>query len=166
MRNDVREKIELVRNALEATPDSYMVASFPVGADPDSVADLPPGLADLLSVTNGPRAGVLSVFKAEALPGNQFHCDDVPALEGGRQRWLCFAMGLDFPLMIERATGAVWWFADLGAEDYFKSERFERLTDGVDEFFDLFVLGEGYREFSPSEDDWWYRFLRRQQLAP
>lgn len=150
---------------VEATQDSYMFATFPAGADAASVADLPVGLADLLQVTNGPRAGILAVFAAEALPDNQFHCDDLPLLEGGRERWCCFAMGLDFPLMIERDTEAVWWFADLEAEDYFMAERFERLTDSVDDFVDRFLLGAGYRQFSPSNDDWWYQFLRERQLV-
>jgi hypothetical protein len=155
----------MVRSALEATPDSYMIGTFPAGADADSVAEVPAGLADLLQVTNGPRAGVLAVFAAEALPDNQFYCDDLHLLEGGRSRWFCFAVGLGFPLMIERDTGAVWWFPDLEAEDYFTAERFERLTDSVEDFVDGFLLGAGYRRFSPSEDDWWYQFLRDRQLA-
>lgn len=167
MRPDLRERVERVQRALDEAPDSYLMATFPAGlpADAAGLAALPADLADLLTVTNGPRAGQISIFAAERLPDMQFHCDDLDVLQGGRERWLCFAMGADFPLMIERATGAVWWFPELDAEDYFMTDRFERLTDGVEDFLDRYVLGAGYRVFSPSDDDWWYGFLRDQALA-
>jgi hypothetical protein len=77
-------------------------------------------------------------------------------LESGRSRWLCFALIDDFPLMIERATGSVWWFPEIGLEYYFMSERFERLADNVEAFFDHYILGPGYRELFEGGHNPWY----------
>ena len=158
MRDDLRGKLGAIRNELRAIPDSFMFAEFPDGAD--RTDGLPEGLADLLSVTDGPRAGMLTVCSTARLPGSQFYCDDIPALAGGRIDWLCFAIAFGVPLMIERATGAVWWFPVLDSESY-PDSAFERLTGDVGEFVDHYVLGPGYREISPSDDDWWTQFLTR-----
>jgi hypothetical protein len=164
MTEDLRRKIDTVKRILEQDPDSYMMARLSEGAPPNKseLAGLPTDLRRILEMTDGVYAGNLAVFSSEGIAGNQFYCAD---LDGGTDRWLCFAVVMDFPLMIERPTGAVWWFPETGLEYYFMSERFELLTESVEEFFDRYVLGEGYARICGTDDPW-YNFLRDHDLGP
>lgn len=161
MNDSLQGKIEAIRQALGDTADSHLIAEFaPAVERRDGLTGLPEGLAELLAVSNGIRAGVITIFPYEDIPARQFMIEDLPAVPQGGERFLCFAMGADFPLAIERSSGAVWWFPELDAEDYFMTDRFEQLTDDVDHFVDYYVTGEGYRQFSGgSPDSWWDRFL-------
>ncbi|WP_067792944.1 hypothetical protein [Actinomadura formosensis] len=163
MNDRLRQKIDSIRQSLESGPDSYMFAEFNPGASgsADVLTGLPPELRDLLLVTDGLYAGVITVHSTRTIGANQFYCDD---LDGGRDAWVCFGGNMDFPFMVERATGAVWWFPEMDAEYAFDS-RFERLTGGIDDFIDRYVLGPGYAEQIPAPpEDRWYDFLVAQGL--
>jgi hypothetical protein len=171
------EKIDVIKRKLTEDEASYMFAVFPSGvALAEGVpAGAPEELRRLLASTNGPRTSDMAVFAAEDLSKFQFYCDDVDILEGGRSRWLCFALIEDFPVMIERVTGSVWWFPEIGLEYYFMGERFEPLADNVEAFFDHYVLGPGYRKLFEGGLGYrelfegghipWYEFLRRENFV-
>jgi hypothetical protein len=169
MNAGLREKIETIRGLLEEEPDSFLFANFAPGfaGDRGELSELPEGLAELLALANGIWASAVNIICFENIPRGDFmmDCDPVPR---GSERFLCFAMGAEFPLGMDRSTGTVWWFPDLDAEDYFFAERFEHLTDDVDQFVDYYVLGEGYRTFSGGYSGClWDQFLTRHgYLSP
>lgn len=166
MKERVRRKFEAVRAALAAVPDSYMFAEFQPGSR-DPMPDIPEGLRDLLTLADGLRAGWVVVFPYRELDRNQFHLDDADTVQlmgGDRDRWLCFGLVDDFPLVMERPTGAIWWFPELWLEYSFMATRFERLADDVDDFVDRFLLGEGYARLTGSRD-WWWDFQRDHGLV-
>ena len=149
--------VDSVRTALANDPASYTFAKFPAGTT-QGAAELPECLRELLKITDGARAGEVALYKAATISQGQHYCD---GLDGGRTKWLCFAINLDYPLFIERATGAVWWIPEMNLEYFFMSDRFERLADSVEDFFAEYIFGEGYRRLTDSgESDPWYRFLR------
>ncbi|GAA2615688.1 hypothetical protein SMC26_09865 [Actinomadura fulvescens] len=166
MRQETREKFDNVRRAVEDAPDSYMFAKLPPGGRQGSAerwSGLPADLRDLYELSNGLRVGQVGLFTDRELDRNQYYLDDPEAIEklgGDRGDWLCFGVHVDFPLVIEQSTAAVWWFPELDRETYLDS-RFERLTPDVDEFVTDYLLGGGYLRLSGAED-WWYEFLRDQ----
>ncbi|KWW98056.1 hypothetical protein C3Y87_14535 [Carbonactinospora thermoautotrophica] len=160
----LKETIEAVRAALAEVEDSVILGRFPAGcSDPTALADVPEGLRELLRITDGPRCGVVVLFPAADLPRHQYYCDEV---EGGQEAWLCFGVVADEPLMLQRATGQVWWFPDTGVA-WYDSDRFECLAKDVATFFTEHVLGEGYARLAPSgAEDEWYGFLRDHGFVP
>ena len=156
MRQQVQRKIEAVMAALDATPDSYMLANFQPGSR-EPMPDLPEGLRDLLTLVDGLNAGEVAIFSYRELDRNQFYIDDSESIElmgGDRDRWLCFGLNNDFPLVIERTAGTIWWFPETWLEYSFMATRFEQLTDGIDDFIDHFLLGEGYLQLIGGQDRW------------
>jgi hypothetical protein len=165
--DNLQQKIGSIQRALHEDADSYMFANFPPGLPANSpmLSGVPAGLGSVLELTDGPRGGNVALFQAARIEHNQFYCDGGEILEGGRSAWLCFAVSMDFPLMIKRATGAVWWFPEMDLEDYLLSDRFEQLAGSVEEFVDQYLTGEGYARLFGNADDPWYSFLRRQGLV-
>lgn len=162
MAGDLAERVTALRAALDEMPDAITFASLPPGLAPgEGPDDLPAGLHELLSMTNGPAGGAIVVFAAEEVAEQQFYPEH---LQGGTEAWLCFGTVSDEPLMLRRDSGEVWWFPDTGTV-YWMSDRFERLTPDVMSFAERYLFGPGYRELVPDEDDRWWQFLRQQDLA-
>ena len=159
------QAVDATRAALERDPDSYMFAKFPPGAPVDAgeTSTLPTGLRDLLELTDGFHAGELAFYPTGSIAQAQHYCED---LDGGAERWMCFGLNMDYPLFVERTTGAVWHYPDIQYEHHLMSDRFEILGDDVKAFFADYVLGEGYLRLTVSdESDPWFRFLRGQGLV-
>ncbi|MEV0680260.1 hypothetical protein AB0I60_27465 [Actinosynnema sp. NPDC050436] len=154
--------VELLRSALESTPDAVVFANLPGGAEASTVSGLEPAPADLHTEANGLRCGSVVLFKADDLDGHQYLCQEV---EGGSDEWLSFGRIETDPLMPNRATGAVWWFPDTGTE-WWMSEQFATLAPDPTRFFLDYVAGPGYSEIAPLAHDRWYGFLGSVGLAP
>lgn len=151
---EMDERAATLRTALATTPASVTFGKIPEGADPG--ADLPAGLRELLTATDGPRCGSIVVFSAKELPDNQFYCEDV---DGGEEVWLCFGMIDDNPLYLNRGYGQLWWFPG-GVEGRLNGE-FERLADSMDVFVERCLFGTGYAEVvAGGAQDRWYDFVR------
>lgn len=166
MRERVRRKFEAVARALDSVPDSYMFATFGPGAR-EAMPDIPEGLRDLLILADGLNAGEVKIFPYRELERNQFYLNDPDTLRlmgGDLSTWLCFGLNTDFPLVIERTAGSVWWFPETWLEYSFMATRFEQLAEDMDEFVDRFILGDGYRQLTGVRD-WWLDFLHDHGLV-
>lgn len=150
--------------ALSIESNSYMFASISPGLT-EAPAGLPVDLGELLQLANGFNLGSVAIFSNESLPDNQFYLENPEAAEliaNTRQRWICFGTHVNFPLLMNRENGEVWWFKDLGQEHFFLSTRFERLVGDIDELVEQYLLNDGYLNLVGAED-WWYNFLRRHE---
>lgn len=151
----LEERVATLRAELERDADSVLFADLPPGAaDARVLEQLPAGHSRVLAASDGPRCGVIVWFDTGYLTSQQYFCDDLP---GGPERWVCFGHNSDEPLVIERATGAVWWYPPTGTL-YWMSGRLEKLTDTVEAFFTDYCLGSKYPQ-ATGDHDQWYQFL-------
>ncbi|TNH27912.1 hypothetical protein FHG89_16740 [Micromonospora orduensis] len=167
MTPELRQLIgELRADLVEDEPASLEYAHFGEGAAIDAVpAGLPTDLRDLLLVADGLRAGLVELASTSTLAGIQYHLDHAPdfsTIPEDRAGWLVIGTCGDDPILMDRGTGAVWYFPPTGTE-WFMSDTFEELAPDLGSFVDYYVLGPGYAELTPS-DDLWFAFLDEQGL--
>jgi hypothetical protein len=125
------------------------------GAGP---ADLPPGLREMLELSDGPWGGAVVLFPTDQLVKQHFSCDDLDLIDDPTA-WLRVGTVSDEPLLLHRKTGELWWFPDTGTL-WYMSDRFELLVPDMETFVAGYLLGRGYRDIAPNPDDGWYAFLR------
>ena len=85
-------------------------------------------------------------------------------LPGGAEWWFAIGDILQNPVVIERATGQVWWYSNLNIVWYtdVKLTSFAKAADNLVEFINHFILGPGYAEIMEAgSDEPWIRALAR-----
>lgn len=166
MNPELRQLIEELRADLADQPASLAYAEFGEGAAIDVVpASLPADLRDLLLVADGLRAGRLELASTSTLAGIQYHLDYAPdfsTIPEDRAGWLVVGTRSDEPIFMDLGTGAIWYFPPNGAE-WFMSDDFEELAPDLESFVDYYLLGPGYADLTPA-DDQWFAFLDEQGL--
>ncbi|MET8348570.1 MULTISPECIES: SUKH-4 family immunity protein [unclassified Micromonospora] len=167
MTPELHQLIEELRADLaEDQPASLGYAQFGDGAATDAVpADLPADLRDLLLVADGLRAGRIELASTSTLTGIQYHLDYAPdfsAIPEDRAGWLVIGTRSDEPIFMDRGTGAIWYFPPTGTE-WFMADAFEELAPDLDSFVHYYLLGPGYADLTPA-DDQWHAFLDQQGL--
>ncbi|MBG6065355.1 SUKH-4 family immunity protein [Micromonospora ureilytica] len=166
MNLELRQLIEELRADLADRPESLAYAEFGEGAAIDAVpAGLPADLRDLLLVADGLRAGRVELASSSTLPGIQYHLDFAPdfsSIPQDRAGWLVVGTRSDEPILMDRGTGAIWYFPPNGTE-WFMADAFEELAPDVESFVDYYLLGPGYADLTPA-DDRWFAFLDEQGL--
>ncbi|HEY8533280.1 MAG TPA: hypothetical protein VIL44_05310 [Micromonospora sp.] len=156
--SELIRRVERIREVLAQRPDGIKLGDFPPGRTV-SDSDLPPGLAEVLAVTDGARGGDIVVYSHERLKEQDIPFEQAAAIpEGEADRWLCFGTLNYEPLLVHRETGEVWWFPDTGVL-WWQSEEFRKLTDSVAEFVVNYLLGSGYLDICVGGDDDWARLL-------
>ncbi|ROT32972.1 hypothetical protein [Micromonospora sp. HM5-17] len=156
--NELARRVERIRAVLAQRPDGIMLGDFPSGRVVPGNG-LPPGLADVLVVTDGPRGGDIVMYSHAELAQQHLPLDGITAIpdeEAGM--WLRFGALNYEPLLVHRHTGEVWWFPDTGVQ-WFESEEFRKLTDNVEKFCLDYLLGAGYLDICVAGDDDWARLL-------
>ncbi|MEV6795435.1 hypothetical protein AB0M87_26370 [Streptomyces sp. NPDC051320] len=107
--------------------------------------------------SSGAICGRLVLFDANVVADSQFYAEPTEgtAVQLNRGDWFCFGKANEDPLLLERATGAVWGFPDTGVI-WWQSEGFEKLADILDGFLLDSACGHGYQELTGagSEDPW------------
>ncbi|MCP2343640.1 hypothetical protein [Actinomadura rupiterrae] len=166
MRPETRARLIEVKNKLADEPDLAVVHRLHQGAT-DIPSDLPAPVKELLAETDGFHVGWISVPPVKRQQKVQFYLDQPEmAAATGRENenWYVVAVLNDFPLLMDRADGSIWWFSEPGLESYFDSP-FEKLTDSLDDFIEEYALGSGYRRILGADGDEWYEFLVRHGFA-
>lgn len=123
---------------------------------------VPADFAELLTFADGMGCGNVVIFGTRWLDSNQVyaeHRDGVP-IELNPVEWFCFGKTGEDPLFIERETGAVHWFPDMGII-WWMSDRFERISANLGEFLLDHVFGPGYPALSGVDEDSWSQVLGR-----
>jgi hypothetical protein len=149
--SELRRRVDRIRTVLAERPDGIKIGKFPpghAGAD----GELPPGLADVLAITDGPRGGDIVVHSRAELAQQRFELIGVEAVTDP-DVWMRFATLNDEPLLVHRETGEVWWFPDTGVV-WMDSTEFEKLTDDVETFMTDCMLGDGYLDICVTDDEW------------
>ncbi|MFF3221736.1 hypothetical protein ACFYV7_02975 [Nocardia suismassiliense] len=146
---ELRARIEALREILETRPDGIRAGSLPHGIDSIGLAELPPDLALMLSITNGPRCGTVVLFADSELPSAQFYCESV---DGGSERWICFGTYDVVPLFMDRRSQSIWWDSN---EDGVPVP----LADNIFTFFKDYLVGERYSELAVSGGDYWQEII-------
>ena len=151
--SELTRRVEQIRVVLDARPDGVTIGDFPPGcAHPGD--HLPPGLAEVLAVSDGPRAGTVVVLSAAEFGKDYFTVLGAEAIPDEQaDDWARFATCNYEPLLVHRQTGEVWWFPDAGVE-WVDSPVFEKLADNVESFMTEYVLGGGYLDICVSLDGW------------
>jgi len=153
MRELVR-RVARIREVLDHHPDGPVLGYFPPGRVV-SESDLPPGLAEVLAVTDGPWVGDIGVFSYARQGPNRYLEQAVAIPDGEAGRWMCFGERYQEPLLVHRDTGEVWWFPENGVV-WPDNPEFRKLTDTVEEFVVHYMLGPGYLDIcvAPDDDEW------------
>jgi hypothetical protein len=110
----------------------------------------PSSYCDFLKVANGGINGVVTLFSAEAVGGQQFYADETPgaAVQLGCDSWFCCGVISDEPFFISRIDGSIRVFPDAGVE-WWMASRFEKVAEGASEFIIRYVAGPEYAFISP-----------------
>lgn len=150
MNSELRDRIDQIRAVLADRPDGPVLGDFPPGRPVDD-PNLPPGLADVIALTDGPRAGDLVLRKAETL-GDQYLALEQAHAIPDPDAWVYIGTLNDEPLLANKA-GEVWFFPDTGVI-WQDSTAFEKLADSPEDLVLTYMLGDGYLDIIPSDDDW------------
>ncbi|GIF12784.1 SUKH-4 family immunity protein [Actinoplanes teichomyceticus] len=169
MNPELRELIAGLRAELEGgRPATLVWAQINAGAPADEIpAGLPRPVRELLAAADGILAGAFDLPAAAELPGIQYHLETMPGftrIADEPQRWLVFGTLHEEPLLLDRETGAVWYFPDADGDEWFMRERFDNVASGLDEFVGHYVFGPGYGRIAFDDDEWW-EFLSRHGLT-
>ena len=146
MTPELRERIRKARQALE-TADPTIGFLAPPSLRQSFPAEVPLSYQQFLREVDGAACGVVMLYESDGLLNHQV---DAKALSGGRSRWFCFGAVEDYPLVMDRRSGAVHLVSEEGDVDEDQS-----LGD-LDYFLLTSVLGPEYADFvmSPEEDPW------------
>lgn len=151
--SELSERVDRIRAVLAERPDGIKIAKFPPGRTTPP-GDLPPGLADVLAITDGPRAGEIVVISSANLAKDHFSLYGAEAIpDEDAASWTRFATRLYEPVLVHNETGEVWWFPDTGVQ-WVDSTAFEKLADNVEQFLTEYVLGPGYLRICVPDDGW------------
>jgi hypothetical protein len=148
---ELTQRVERIREVLAARDDAILLGKFPPGR-PAADADLPPGVADVLAVTDGPRAGLVKLASLADITDQFLPLERAAAIEDP-EAWVSIGARNYEPLLAHRKTGEVWWFPDTGVV-WQDSTVFEKLADDATELVLHYLLGDGYLEIIPDYDDW------------
>lgn len=156
--SELARRVERVREVLAQRPDGIVFGEFPPGRSVPE-GDLPPGLAEVLAVTDGPCGGDVVVFPYD-VTDQDYHPEYAAAIpDGEADSWMAFGHLNYVPLVVHRHTGEVWWFPDTGVV-WWQSDEFRKLTDTIEEFVLNDMLGPGYLDICVRpENDGWARLL-------
>ena len=120
--------------------------------------DLAAGCAAFLRIADGAAcgsSGEIRLWPAAAVRQLQSVTDNLP---GAGERWCAVADVMQNPVLVEYATGEVWWFYDLNIVWYTDTQQssFAKLADDISGFIDYLVLGPGFAEHIATEpgDPW------------
>ncbi|MGE7438016.1 hypothetical protein [Kitasatospora sp. NPDC001175] len=152
--------------------------AIPTGADPQTLdLDTPPGVAALLSLSDGPYLDhSTQIYSSGDLSWQQVADNLVDAeLPDGStltdaSRFFCFGQACQNPLLVDVTDGSVWRVPDDGVV-WYTGCRLERIADSVEEFFMDWVASPKYQDLAGLDPDElessdWYRLLRLSGLAP
>ena len=165
---DLRALIGKLRADLEADlPATRAWAQINAGAVPGTIpADVPGPVRELLDVADGILAGAFVLFGTgsyDCFPYAFAYMPEFTGVGDEPAKWALFGNLSDEPLLLNRETGAVWYFPFTGAEWYMR-EEFAEIAPDLDSFLAYYVFGPGYREIGCDRPDHWWRFLHSQGL--
>ena len=151
MNPQFKKRIAEVRRALKnADPTIGFLAppanrrSFP--------EEVPVPYQEFLREVDGAACGVVMLYESEGLLRRQACAKDLP---GGRQRWFCVGSVEDYPIVIDRQSGAVFLVPSEGQLDMQDS------LGELDYFLHNSVFGPEYADFVTNpEDDPWFQLVR------
>ncbi|MEV0156368.1 hypothetical protein AB0H57_21950 [Micromonospora sp. NPDC050686] len=151
MNDELRRRVERIRAVLADRDDGIVLGDFPPGRTVEA-AGLPPGLAEVVAITEGPRAGDLVLLKADRIGEPEIPLDEVAADVPDPGNWVHVGARNYEPLLANATTGEVWWFPDTGVV-WYESHLFEKLADNPADLVLDYLLGDGYLDIA-GPDDW------------
>jgi hypothetical protein len=90
----------------------------------------------------------------------EYYPDSIGASAGD---WYCVGTVVEDPYLLNRRTGEVWHFPNVGV-DWTFAGRFERLAGSIEEFVLRYAMGDRYSTQSSWEASPWLATLRRLGL--
>ncbi|WP_262285422.1 hypothetical protein [Micromonospora sp. MA102] len=157
------DSVRRIAVVLGRLPPPYGPLELPPPISPDEpLDDIASGYAEFLRLADGAvcgGTGDIRLWSAASVRQTPWVADDLP---GGAARWCAVADLLENPVLVERATGEVWWFSDLNVVWYTDVElaSFAKLADDLAGFIDYLILGPGYAQhLSSGPDDPWLQAL-------
>lgn len=140
----IRERLSGSGNTAGYFAPGSTHASFP--------AEVPTAYQEFLRQVDGAVCGVVLLYGSDGLSAHQV---EVKGLSGGRARWFCFGAVEDYPLVLDRPSGAVYLVPDEGPVDEDSS------LGELDYFLLTSVFGAEYADFVvDAESDPWYQLVR------
>ena len=151
----LKARLADVRRDLQAHADSTIGFLAPPSLRRSFPEEVPPVYQEFLREVDGAVCGVVMLFESDDLLQKQKLAKDAP---GGKQRWFCFGSVEDYPLVLDRQSGAVNLISEDHAVDFGES-----LGD-LDYFLLTCVFGPEYADFViDPEEDGWYHLVRSYQ---
>jgi len=148
----LKQRIAAVREVLEASDPTigFLAPPSTRQAFPEQV---PASYQEFLREVDGMAGGVVMLYESEGLSAHQAPAKQLP---GGASRWFCFGAVEDYPLVMDRRTGAVHL---VPLEGDFEEED---SLGNLDYFLITSVFGEEYADFAldPANDPWYQLILR------
>ncbi|MEV6169022.1 hypothetical protein AB0L99_12445 [Streptomyces sp. NPDC051954] len=166
LRSALAESTDLLRFTLGGTIDEETAAD----AEADGV---PREFLDFCRVLDGASCGPsVQLFGLEEAEEHQFYCGPVvdSPLRFSPDKLYCVGMLHEAPVFLDRAGGGVLGAPEQGA-DWVDAERFERLAQGLEEFFlERLATPAEYARLVQVDDETaeyedWLKLLRRAALA-
>jgi len=152
MNPPLKERMAEVRRRLkDADPTIGFLA--PPAPRQSFPAEVPVSYQEFLREADGAACGVVMLYESKGLLQQQASVKDIP---GGRQRWFCAGSVEDYPIVIDRRTGAVHLVPLEGHFD------FDNSLGDLDYFLLTSVFGPDYADFVlDPEADPWYQLVRQ-----
>jgi hypothetical protein len=155
MTHDLRSIAGRARRYLAEIPDGPTIGIIKEGRGEQAVsAEIPIQCQELYRVLDGVYFGVFALFSSKDVLESQYLTESI---EGGRETWFCFGTIIDDPVILQRATGEVWWFPPEQNRVWWDGGSPERISSDPLEFMDEFVFGPGYARIGADlkQDRWW-----------
>src|SRR4051794_37755853 len=103
--SELTRRVEQIRAVLDARPDGITIGDFPPGC-PQPGHDLPPGVAEVLAVSHGPRGGTVVVLSAAEIGKDYFTLLGAEAIPDDQaDDWVRFGTCNYEPLLVHRRSG-------------------------------------------------------------
>jgi hypothetical protein len=158
------DSVRRLAQVLQAMPPPFgpRVLRPPVPAS-DALDDVPDPYQAFLRLADGAEcgpAGEMRLASVSELRSTQWMANDLP---GGPDRWCVVGDVLQNPVCIDRATGQMWWFADLNIVWHTDTDlrTFAKATDDFPTYLDHVILGAGYADLvaTDRDDPWTHAIL-------
>jgi hypothetical protein len=141
-----------IRRVLEGLSDHAIGFLAPPSLRHSFPEEVPTAYQEFLREVDGAVCGVVMLYESDDLLQKQRLAKEAP---GGKQRWFCFGSVEDYPLLLDRQTGAVNLISPDEQVDFGES-----LGD-LDYFLLTCVFGPEYADFVVDpEEDGWYQLVK------